>query len=108
MKEIAQYRFCSETGFKEASQPEMIIIALDQTQSLAHRKILVDRAGNPINRFDCPLYSYVGAAWNYSKTNRPSIQVPSFVVPFDQTLVLCPYGFPFLYSPTYLLPSARL
>jgi len=55
MKEIAQYRFCSETGFKEASQPEMIIIALDQTQSLAHRKILVDRAGNPINRFDCPL-----------------------------------------------------
>ena len=52
MKEIAQYRFCSETGFKEASQPEMTIIALDQSQSLAHRKILVDRAGDPIKRFD--------------------------------------------------------
>jgi hypothetical protein len=52
MEEISQYRFCSETGFKEASQPEMIIIALHQNQSLAHRKILVDRAGDPINRFD--------------------------------------------------------
>ena len=28
MKEIAQYRFCSETGFKEASQPEMTSIEI--------------------------------------------------------------------------------
>jgi len=35
MKEIAQYRFCSETGFKEASQPEMTSIEILKTQEMA-------------------------------------------------------------------------
>jgi hypothetical protein len=35
MKEMAQYRFCSETGFKEASQPEMTSIEILKTQEMA-------------------------------------------------------------------------
>ena len=52
IRNLVVLSFLVGTSFKEVSQPEMIIIALDQTQSLAHRKILVDRAGDPINRFD--------------------------------------------------------
>ena len=35
MKEIAQYRFCSETGFKEASQPEMTSIEILKFREMA-------------------------------------------------------------------------
>ena len=35
MEEISQYRFCSETGFKEASQPEMTSIEILKTQEMA-------------------------------------------------------------------------
>ena len=34
-KEIAQYRFCSETGFKEASQPEMTSIEILKIREMA-------------------------------------------------------------------------
>ena len=35
MEEISQYRFCPETGFKEASQPEMTSIEILKTQEMA-------------------------------------------------------------------------
>ena len=35
MKEMAQYRFCSETGFKEASQPEMTSIEILKIREMA-------------------------------------------------------------------------
>ena len=35
MKEMAQYRFCSETGFKEASQPEMTSIEILKFREMA-------------------------------------------------------------------------
>ena len=35
MEEISQYRFCPETGFKEASQPEMTSIEILKTPEMA-------------------------------------------------------------------------
>ena len=40
MKEIAQYRFCSETGFKEASQPEMTSIEILKIREMARERMI--------------------------------------------------------------------